>query len=88
VVAWLELTRQKPAFLIALGDARDFLLGPFEISHDAPLALFAIPHGHLLVFGGKFEEGRGISSLVDNKQRPECRRSVFRNRAQQPKCPL
>jgi hypothetical protein len=49
-----------------------------------PLVLFATPHGHPLVFGGKFEAGHGISGLVDYQQRPECRRWVFRNRVQQP----
>jgi len=48
LVAWHELTHQKPAFLVAVGDTRDFRLGPFEINQDAPLALFAIPYGHPL----------------------------------------
>ena len=69
-------------------DTRDFRLGPFEIKHDAPLALFVILRGHPLVFGGKIEAGRGISGFVDNQQRPEYRRSIYRNRVQQPQCPL
>jgi hypothetical protein len=48
VAAWYELTHQKPAFLVAVGDTRDFRLGSLEINHDAPLALFAIPHGQPL----------------------------------------
>jgi hypothetical protein len=47
VVAWNELPRQKPAFLVAVRDTRDFRLVPCEIKHAAPLALFAIQHGSL-----------------------------------------
>jgi acyl CoA:acetate/3-ketoacid CoA transferase beta subunit len=88
VVAWHEFTHQKPAFHVAVGDKRDFRLGPFEINRDALLAFFVIPHGHPLVFGGKFKSGHGASGLVDNPQHPECLRSEFLNRAEQPKFTL
>ena len=74
----------KAIISCCLRDTSDFRLGPFETNHDAPLALFVIPHGNPRVFGGKFEAGCGISGLVDYQQRPECRRWVFCNRVQQP----
>jgi hypothetical protein len=76
---------KSQGFLVAVGDTRDFRLAPFEINHDAPLAFFVNPYSHFFIFGGKFETGRGVSSFVDNYQRQESRRSVFRNRVQQPK---
>ena len=69
VVAWYGPAHQKPAFIVAVGYTRDFQIDPFEINHHTPLVLFAIPHGHSLVFGGKFEAGLGIRSLVGNFQR-------------------